>query len=347
MHARGSDPSDKDRAAFYSRKLEGYGLLRSGDPVGAYRVFKELGDEERDKRKIYADDPDVRRYLAESLAETEKAAFFKEEIDEALADSLVSDVFFRIPAEKGEPKGGQGAAKQEASSAEPIRIVAAKDAAWEGGALYLREFEYLEASPSGTRALVRSPYAKLTDGRILLVCVERDKPSDVYKPAWSAGPSSGPANLIQLPVSAEAAYRAIASRVEPAGLSAIELWKAVADSRAYGIDSSPLVAELLDRSSLPFGAFTAAALGGLFGSRFRRRGGEFPRRLYALVPLMAAALVPIFLVAGRFDALISAWSVKLLPGLSSLLVSAGIRTLLLFLAVLLMAGARDVDGDVD
>jgi hypothetical protein len=341
LHARGADPSDARRAAFYSRKLEGYGLLRSGDPVGAYRVFKELSDGER------RDDPDVRRYLAESLAETEKAAFFKDEADGALSDSLVPDIFFRVPAAvKPGQKEGRPASSLADSPPDPLRIVVAKDAAWEGGALYLREFEYLESGPSGARALVRSPFAKLTDGRVLLVCVERDKPANVYKPVWSAGPVSGPANLIELPVSAESAYRALSSRVEPAALSVIELWKAVADSRAYGIDSGPLVDELLNRSALPFGVFTAAALGGLFGGRFRKRGKDFPRGLYALVPLMAAALAPIFLIVGRIDSLISAWSVKLLPGVSSLLLSAGIRTLVLFLAVLLMAGARDVDGDV-
>jgi hypothetical protein len=334
LHSRGADPSDRERAAFYSRKLEGYGLLRSGDPVGAYRVFKELADAK------HADDPDVRRYLAESLTETEKAAFFKDEADGALADYLVPDILFRVP-------DAAKAGRQGAPSGAPLRMVAAKDAGWAGGALYFREFEYLEAGPSGARALVRSPYAKLTDGKVLLVCVERDRPANVYKPAWSAGPVSGPASLVELPISAESAFRALASRVEPATLPLVELWKALGDSKAYGIDSSPLVDELLARSALPFGIFTAAALGGLLGGRFRRRGGDFPKSLYALVPLMAAALVPVFLVVGRIDALISAWSVKLLPGVSSLLLSAGIRTLVLFLAVLLMAGARDVDGDVD
>jgi hypothetical protein len=338
LHARGADPSDRERAAFYSRKLEGFGLLRSGDPVGAYRVFKELSDAK------HADDPDVRRYLAESLAETEKAAFFKDEADGALADFLVPDIFFRVP---GAAKANRSSDRQADPQARPLRIVAAKDAAWAGSALYFREFEYLESGPSGMRALVRSPFAKLTDGKIFLVCVERDKPANVYKPVWSAGPVSGPASLVELPVSAESAYRALASRVEPAALSVVELWKAVGDSKAYGIDSSPLVNELLDRGALPFGAFTAAALGGLIGGRFRKRSGEFSRGLYALVPLMAAALVPIFLVVGRIDALISAWSMKLFPGFSSLLISAGIRTLVLFLAVLLMAGARDVDGDAD
>ena len=58
---------------------------------------------------------------------------------------------------------------------------------------------------------------------------------------------------------------------------------------------------------------------------------------------MAAALVPVFLISSRIDVLISDWSARIAPGLSSLLLAAGIRTMVLFLAVLLMAGARDVD----
>jgi hypothetical protein len=341
LHSRGADPADKERSAFYSRKLEGYGLLRSGDPVGAYRVFKGLATEKRDGKQPYADDPDVRRYLAESLTAMEKAAFFKDEADGALADALVPDVLFRVPDQIEASKKGA----KESAKAGPLRMIAAKDAAWAGGAIYFREFEYLESGPGGPRALVRSPYAKLTDGKVFLVCVERDRPANVYKPVWGAGPVSGPASLVELPISSENAYRALISRVESSSLPLVGLWKAVGDAKTYGIDSRPLVDELVARSALPFGIFTAAALGGLLGGRFRRRGGDFPKGLYALVPLMAAALVPVFLVVGRIDALISIWSVKLQPGLPSLLLSAGIRTGVLFLAVLLMAGTRDVDGD--
>jgi hypothetical protein len=332
LHERGVDPTDKDRADFYARKLEGYGLLRSGDPIGAYRVFKELAEAKR------GDDPDVRRYLAESLAETEKAAFFKDEVDGALSSSsLVPDILFRIP----EPRAANGEDRRG------LKMIAAKDAEWSGSALYFREFEYLEAGSGVPRAIVRSPYAKLTDGKILLVCVERDRPANIYKPTWNVGPVSGPASLLELPLNAESSYRAISARVAPASLPIFEAWRAVDEAGAFGLDSAPIIDDLLARSALPFALFTAAALGALVGGRFRRRSADFPRSLYALVPLMAAALVPVFLLVGRVDGLISAWSAKLVPGLSSLVFAAGIRTFVLFLAVLLMAGVRDVDGDID
>ena len=123
LHSRGADPTDRERAAFYSRKLEGYGLLRSGDPVGAYRVFKELADAK------HADDPDVRRYLAESLTETEKAAFFKDEVDAAISYFPVPDILFRVPFASGAARGF--------GKATHLDMIAAKDAAWSGGRLVL------------------------------------------------------------------------------------------------------------------------------------------------------------------------------------------------------------------
>lgn len=327
MHERGYDPEDKEKAAFYEKKLEGYSLLRSGDVVGSYRVFKELDSDAR-----YKSDPDVRRYLSESLEATEKVAFFKDEADDALASNLVPDVFIRIPERK-------------AAAPDALRLLAAKDVAWAEGALYFREFEYVESGGSALRVLVRSPYAKLSDGKLLLVCVERDRPANVYKPSWTAGPVSGPANLMELPIANDSAYRALLSRTRPQTLSVIEAWKAAREAPSFGLDPKPIVDSLLDRSALPFGIFTAAALGALAGGRFRRRGGDFPKRLYALVPIMAAALVPVFLLASRVDALISALAFKIVPGFSCLLLAAGTRTVVLFLAVLLMAGVRDIDGD--
>jgi len=320
MQAKAPDPADAARAAFYSKKLEGYGLLKAGDPVGAYRVFKELS-------AAHGDDPDVRRYLAESLAGTEKSAFFKDEAERQLASTPVTDALIRIP----EPK--------EAGAASRPRLLAAKRAALSGGSLYFSELEYLEAGDSGLVSKLRTPYAKLSGGKLYLVCLERNRPSEIHRPTWTAGPASGPASLVELRLEPEAAYRALSSRSAPASLSVIEAWNAAISAPSYGIDPEPLTAELQRRGALPFAVFTASALGALAGGRFRRKE-SFSKGLYALVPLMAAALVPLFMLLSRVDRLISAWAAAVAPGLASLAVAAGIRTLALFVAVMLVAGAR-------
>ena len=144
-------------------------------------------------------------------------------------------------------------------------MIAAKDAAWSGGALYFREFEYLEASGGAPRALVRSPYAKLTDGKVLLVCVERDRPAKVYKPSWETGPClRAPPASWSFPLASEPVYRALSARAAPSTLSLREAWRAVGEAKSFGIDSGTVIVdELLARSALPFGIFTASALGAL------------------------------------------------------------------------------------
>ena len=321
LAARSADVADKERAAFYDRKLEGYGLLLSKDPIGAYRVFTELAAQ-------HGSDPDVRRYLAESLDEVKHAAFFKDEVDDAFAGAVLGPVFLRLPS----PNKG-------------IRFLAARDAAWSEGALYFREVEYLETSDpvsgGGLLSQASARFGKLAQGKLFMTCVDRKRPSLNYLPKWKIGPANGITSVVDLPLAPETAYRVVASRVAPEALSLPAAWKAASEAQAYGVDPRPLISELLARSSAPFAVFTAAALGIFAGVRFRPRKGKLRRGYYVLVPLMAAALVPALVLAERVDRLISAWSERVLPGLGALGAAAGVRALVLFLAVLLMAGARN------
>jgi tetratricopeptide (TPR) repeat protein len=316
--ARGSDTSDRERAVFYARKLEGYGLLRAGDAVGAYQIFREL-------EPGHEADPDVHRYLGESLAALEKVAFFRDEADRALAGTVLRRFFLALPSGEGE-----------------ARLLAAAEAAWQGDALYLREFEYLEIAGSSPRARLSTPNAKLAGGKLFLVSVDRERPAEVARPTWRVKPRSVPASVLDIGLSAEIAYRVSAARLSPNSLSAVEIWKAAGEAPNYGIDPAPLVGELLERSRAPFALFTASALGIFAGLRFRRRDEmPLPKGLYALVPFMALALAPILTIADKADSLVSAWAFRILPGLGSLGIASALRALGLLLVLLLIAGARE------
>ncbi|MGO8692207.1 MAG: hypothetical protein ACLQMF_00920 [Rectinemataceae bacterium] len=320
---KSEDRADQTRAAFYGRKLEGYGLLMSDDPIGAYRVFSELA-------VAHATDPDVRRYLAESLAAVKKAAFFTNEVDSAFAGIVLGPVFLRIPAKDGS-----------------LRFLAAREAAWGDNALFFREVELLEtAAPSTGGAELSHAYSafgKLSQGKLFLTCVDEGHPALIYPPRWEVGPVDGIASAVDMPLASDTAYRLIASRVAPESLSLPAAWKAASEDAAYGIDSRPLMAALLERSATPFAVFTAAALGIFAGVRFRRKRSSSTRALtrghYALVPFMAAALIPVLMLAERIDLLISTWSASAVPGLGALAPASALHALLLFLAVLLLAGA--------
>ncbi|HTX73429.1 MAG TPA: hypothetical protein VMC79_11435 [Rectinemataceae bacterium] len=320
LKAASVDQADKDRAALFARKVEGYSLLESNDAIGAYRIFSELAEK-------HGADPDVRRYLAQSLSAVRAAAFFKAEVDEAFAGYILGPVFLRVPDRSG-----------------LLRIVAAKDVAWAADAAYFRDIEYLEASTDGEgvlRAQAMSAYGKLTGGKLFLTCVDKQHPATSYVPTWKVGPPNGIGSVVELALTPDTVYRATASMLAPDSLSIPAAWKAASESPLYGVDTQLLIFDLLRRSALPFAVFTAAALGVFAGVRFRKRKGEFSRGYYVLVPLMAVALVPVSVLTERADRLIAAWSSHVLPGLGALGVAAGIRALVLFLAILVMAGARN------
>jgi len=334
LASRGGE--DPEAAEFYARKLEGYGLLRSGDPVGAYIVFKALAARN-------PEDADVRRYLAESLAEAEKAAFFRDEYERALAGGELRRVFLSLPAAGAKP--GRSASAAAAPEAGKARILAAASASFAEGAAYFRELEYLEAGPGGASlALVRAPYAKLAEGRLLLLCVEREGSSRVYRPSWSGLPAQGPSSYLPIDLKPELAYRVLAARSRPASLDLVSAWRALPEAAAYGADTRPAARDFAERTGTPFALFAAGLLGALAGARFRRRSGgpgkSFPRRLYALVPLMAAAGLPAYLAARRVDALLSAWAAAALPDRRAAWLAGLVRAALLVAALLVVAGAR-------
>ena len=334
LSARGGGAEDEKRTVFFARKLDAYGLLRARDFVAAYREFSKL---EKEAPK----DPDVLRYLAESREELEKSAFFKEEGDKAAARRAYARFFAVLPSSDG-----------------VTRILAAREASFAPVAAYFSEFEYLESpGPGGAELRLRSPYAKLTEGRVLLVAVEREAPERVYRPALggeaetasadgtkaegrAAGGAKAP-TWIELPFEPEAAFRIAAAREAPAALPALDAIQAAGEAERYGLDPAPLYLELQKRLGLPFAILTASTLGALIGLRFRYRGKKLPASSWLALPLMAATSAAGYLLVERVDLSIAALSVRLAPGAASLGVSAGIRAAFLLGAVLLAAGLRE------
>lgn len=312
--ARGGEPEDAERAAFYARKLEGYGCLRSSDYVSAYRIFTEL-------KAGHADDPDVRRYLAESLQGLEGAAFFKDEADKAAVGLSISPFFLRLPAPAG-----------------VIKAIAAKEVAFVEGAGYFFDLEYLEATEGKVLRAFGTSCAKLAEGRLFLVAVERDHPATVYRPI--AGKGDAPPSSIDLGMAADLVYRLSASGKAPATLSVFDAWKAAREAPLYGLDGRIVSLELLRRLGFPFALFGAAILGVLVGARFQAPPGRFSR-FFSLLPMGAATWLG-FLFLDRADSIASAWTVHLFSQPIALVVSLVLRTVFLFAAIFLAVAERDI-----
>jgi hypothetical protein len=322
--ALGESAEDSRRAAFFARKVDAFARLKSGDSVGAFRLFSELSAEE-------PGDIDAARYLAESLAAVNRDAFFKDEADSA-AKGLCLEGFLL-------PRLGlkDGSARLEA-----------REIAFGSAAAYLFDAVYTERAADGSQQLkVTSPYAKLAGGRLYFESVEREKPSRVYLPRIEGRP--GPGGDIPLSVEAGvdliAAYRLTAGRKLPASLGADELFAGAKVAPAYGIPASPFIAELLRRLGLPFMLFGATVLGALVGIRFRVKEGKPSLLSWFALPYMVAVTALYFIFASAMDAALSAWVMRLLPGTKALVASACLRALLIALLLVFVAGLSRNDAD--
>jgi hypothetical protein len=314
----GSDPA---RATFFSRKMEAYGRLQAGDPVTAYRLFLDLAAES-------PGDADVRRYLAESLGNIEKTAFFRDEADEAAKARIFPSFFIILPSEDG-----------------GLRALAAREVAFSPAAAFFFDLEYLEADKGGRLVTqVFAPYAKLVEGRILLEAVERNKPRLVFAPRLVPGPSR-PGQ--RAPLFLEAAldpvttYRLAAASRLPASATVLDLFEAASAAARYRIDSTPFLLELLRRLGLPFALFAASVLATLLGIRFRDPERRPTRASWLALPGFLLVSLAGWLAMDYADGLISLWILRFVPGPASLVASAGTRAVILAVLILLVASLRE------
>jgi hypothetical protein len=333
--ATGQTPKDAAEAAFFETKLRGYGLLRSEDYIGAWRVFSDLA-------KDHGDDNEVRRYLKESLAGVEKTSFFRGEADQAVLEAGFPRLFLRFAG----PKDGRAAE----------RILAAGELAFVSGAAYLFDLEYLERRADDSVLLVRSQWGKLMGGRLYLVAAERESPGLAYRPtALEIGPGMSPAQgkatrapaSMEIGLSVDELVNLDAAATSPRALRLLDAWGTLGKAAAYGIDPEPLVIELLRRLGVPFFFFGSAALGILVGLRFRLPAGKEKGRSILALPFAAVAVYIGYGLIEHLDGLASAWSARLLPNLEALALSAALRTVFILAAVILFAGAsREEPTDI-
>ncbi len=319
LTARGGEVADPAAARLQRRKLEAYGLLRSGDAISAFREFSALAREA-------PGDLDVKRYLAESERDLAQAAFFKDESDRAAAVSLPR--FFAIlPSEDG-----------------VLRALAAASASFTSEAVYFTDFEYLEATPlasgEGRTRKIAAPYAKLIERRALLVAVERARPETVYRALDSTTQDGHAPTWVELPLDPETAYRVAAAHRAPAALGVLDAYAAAAEAPRYGLDPGPIQRDLLARLGLPFALLSASAIGILLGIRFRAPGAG-ARHSWISLPFMAATTAAVFAGLAQADDAVSALALRLAPWPAALGAAAGIKAATLLAAVLIATGFRE------
>jgi len=328
--ATGSTPKDEAEATFFAEKFHGYGLLREGDYIGAWRVFDDLA-------KGHGADPEVRRYLRESLAGIDRTAFYRDEADSAFAAVSVPRFFLRYIGKSGNE-----------------RVITAIDSGWIDGAAFFKDLEYIEVGPDGSATILSSPWAKAAEGRLFLVAADRTSPGRAFRPTAESvapGGSSASAKRIDAPASIEIGLQAgelqlvAEARSEPAELGLSDAAIALAKTSAWGIASERLLTDVLGRLGVPFASFGTAIVGILLGLRFRpaspkiKRGFSVPS-----VPFLGLVTFGAWWIVDRLDNLASLWSARAMPDMNALWLSSAIRTLFIVLGVLLVADAAPVES---
>ena len=321
----GSTPKDEAEAAFFSEKFRGYGLLRSGDYIGAWRIYAALA-------KDHGSDPEVRRYLRESLAGIDRTAFYRDEADSAFANASVPRFFLRF---------------RDASGSE--RVIAALDSGFTDGAAFFKDLEYLQLKADGSALVIRAPWAKVAGGRLYLVAALRSTPGSALRAeAVSIPPGSSDAEgkRVEAPASLELGIDAgdlamiAEAKGDPSSLSLPNAVKILSKTSHWGLAPEPMIADILYRLGIPFASFGTAIVGLLLGLRFRPTAPE-NRRGFSLfsVPFIAALVVGAWRLIDRLDLISSLWASRAMPAPDALWLSSGMRALFIVAGVILVTGA--------
>jgi hypothetical protein len=253
--------------SIYRLKRSGYEAMVAEDWIRAFYIFQDL-------LKLSPDDPDAAAYLRKSGEGTGEIAFFIDDMETALGDTLTWAVF-SLPA------AGQGREVLRFSSLSCLADYA-----------YGLDLEYLRFDAEGRLiSRMEAPYAKLLPLRIearsrlliLMRALDRHDRNRRREPVWLQGEAEGPD---QTQIVLEPGYEdfLLLSQVRRRldDLSIGRLFAAARKLGTSGYVPQVFEAEIVNRLFVPlyFLPLTIAAL--IIGWRFRAR--KRPR--YLFVPML-------------------------------------------------------------
>jgi hypothetical protein len=268
---------EKERAANYRLKRDGYEALLSGDWISAYYTFRELSVRT-------PDDPDVKQYLATSTALLADVAFFMDETERTLGDVL-HDPVFSVPSEDGGRlvlRFGE------------LALLHDNAYAWKAEGVLLDAngaFKYRASSEYGKVVPVFSGSGEETPRRrssLLLRALDRTDGARRWEPAWydasGAQLEESAGSQILLDISFDDFLLLARIKQGMNALSLRELFTAEKSLRNAGYMPEMFRAEILRRLSEPVFLLPMAVLALFLGWRYRAR--RKPRYVY--VPMLFA-----------------------------------------------------------
>jgi len=319
LQALGLSGGDEAKAAFYSRKLEGYERFQEGDFLSAYRIFLALSQDD-------PSDTDAATYLERSAVGLDTLAFFIEEDERAFSRADERGVRMSL--------GGPSGWKATLSAA---RAASLEDA------VYLRD---MELRIEGTEELrVSAPFARLHATTLILRAVDRRRPDMVWEPDYEQRPvgasKADPGYALALPFGQAEVARALRLSGAPGDIPIADLALGLPEAARLGLPVEPLLVELAGRAGYPFAVLMLALLGAGLGLRFKPTEpvGTVARIVSAPV-LVALAIPPLRALRVVADVLARVLAALVPPGafLASWLLALGVCALASLLVAARIAG---------
>ena len=254
---------DAEEFDLFSRKKRGTGLLLSDRPVDAYYLFSRL--------KIdYPDDPDVDKYLAESLSKARELTYF---IDEA--ENIRS-----FP-------GSTGIICLNINEAGRKQLVYIGKMAVLPDGTFFEDIEVIDFVPGhGVTRQVTAPYGKLVGDLIVLNGIDRENRNIRIFPEYHVSDIMPELyNTLKLNVDPYYLHGFDSSGNIYRKLNMIELIEFEPVIAGYGHPAEPLYLEIINRILSPFNFMIISFLMIAFGWKYRRLSGKKAVAALILTPV--------------------------------------------------------------
>jgi tRNA splicing endonuclease len=317
---------EMEEKMLFERKREGYEYFVNEEFYQAYRVFRELRDR-------YPQDADVASYLEKSEERLSWESFFLEEAEQIDTLPGATELLFLNHDREDERE-----------------IVYIGKLAGIDAGIFCKDIEVLRFGDQGLLYHYYVPYGKLRDGMLNLHGVAKlSGENRETVPRYLSGASrlrqeklpymlALKPTLEQLPTLSGGS----AASASKASLGFFSLWQARRQIRSFGYLETTVSGEILRRMLLPFSFLVlclfSVAVGWRFQVRFLARPHWILLIFMPLFPIVAIPLVGLYIYGQRI--LINFLLLQLSFSIT-LIVFLVLQGLLLFLAMIILAGQRN------
>jgi len=249
------EPSEEDNEEFilHSQKKRGTELLLGSNPIDAYYLFNELSID-------YPDDPDVKKYLAESIRKTRNLTYFIDEAEKIMSFPGITEIYCLNINEENQ--------KELLYIGKMVNLA-------EG--TFFGDIEIIDFSPtSGISRQMTARFGKLVGDHIVLSGIDRENQSLRIFPEYHITDAIPDINTLKLNVDPYFLKGLSSQGNIYKKLNMLELIEFEPMISGYGWPVEPLYIELIYRILKPFSFIILTFLMLAFSWKYRRFSGKIP-----------------------------------------------------------------------